>query len=200
MNEPPEALLDELIFGEQAHQIFSVRARWTKDICHGRDIEGLGPRWFEGLPKNRIWDSRQWYEMPKEIVTSDELVATAFTELWSQIQRDDEDKNLGDPQVEATFVRWETWCNVWFNHWTWDTGLDDLEVLNSFQNYVYRTQEANRREGKTVDGFWQEPYCLMGAEDRYRWHGTHTGDPSERTDPPCRCSHCKKRGVITIGH
>jgi len=148
-----------------------------------------------------MWDSKQWYEMPKEIVTFDEIVATTLAKWWPGIKEENEDKNPADPKVEVTFRRWETWCPGWFSHWTWDTGLPDAQVLDSFRNHVWRTEEVNRQEGKTVDGHWQEPYCLMGAEDRCRWHGFVTGNPADgKTDPPCRCPYCKQRGVIKIGH
>ncbi len=197
----PELLLDELIFGEQAYQIFSVHARWSRAILHGLDEVGLGPSWFEGLPARRMWDTKQWYEMPREIVTFDEIVATALAEWWPDLKREEEDKNLADLTIDVNFVRWETWCPGWFSHWTWDTGLSDAKVLGSFQRYVWRTEVANRREGKIVDGYLQEPYCLMGAENRIRWHGLVTGEPCDgRTDAPCRCPICKKLGIIRIGH
>jgi hypothetical protein len=65
-------------------------------------------------------------------------------------------------------------------------------------------ERLNQLEGKNIpfsDGtgfYWQDVYCLMGAEDRWRWSG---GDSYEnRTDPPCRCDGCKKAGVIRVDH
>jgi len=94
--------------------------------------------------------------------------------------------------LEVTRKPDEDWCLTWFSHYTFDTGQTDAEILVSFASYVNRTEDYNaghmiwyEAEG---GGFWSEPICLMGAEDKWRWKG------------PCRCEHCQKRGVISIDH
>jgi len=96
----------------------------------------------------------------------------------------------------------EEWCLTWFAHYTFDIGQTDQETLNSFEEFVYRMKRYNSKNGKMEqfsDGtsYWNEPYCLMGAEDRWRWKGDPKIDDSR---PPCRCKFCKEKGVITIGH
>jgi hypothetical protein len=143
-----------------------------------------------------MWNGTGWNMMPAERTTEDALCGDAHDQMTNAFGGEKyKDTNPSDLIVTVKFRRWDTWCSGWFSHWTWDTRLlksGFVDVLRSFGRYVDRIEEHNRWADKEI--------CLMGAEDRYRWHGTHTGDPSERTDPPCRCPHCTKRGIITIGH
>lgn len=78
------------------------------------------------------------------------------------------------------FVREDTWCCRWFNHYTFNVHLADPELFRSFEEFVAR----HRGKPYTADDY----ICLMGAEDRWRWKD------------PCRCEHCQERGVVTIDH
>ncbi len=207
MTEPDQKLLDDLLPGEQAYPIFHVSAKWSQDVTEKDGDMGDRPAWqTEGLPEGRLWNGSNWYKMLKDRLTGPgniaELTREVKEEWWPGYQADEKnrDLNFADLKVTVEFVRWEVWVLTWFQHWTWDVGLTDQDVLESFSRFVDRTEQLNQDEGKMVDGYWQEPYCLMGAEDRCRWHGTKTGDQDERTDPPCRCSHCKEQGVVRIGH
>ena len=76
---------------------------------------------------------------------------------------------------------------------TFDVGLNDADVLASFERHCDREIQNAREEGR-------EP-CLMGAEDRWRWTGSEpSGGPGDRSNPPCRCKFCKDAGLIRIGH
>jgi hypothetical protein len=143
-----------------------------------------------------MWNGTQWFKMPCDTATIDldllakVALAEARTVLVGEKYRD---LNPLDLSVNVEFRRWEVWCGGWFGHWTWDVGLSDEQILESFDRFVDRMKCLNDRE--------PDAYCLMGAEDRWRWYGCETGDPgSGRTPPPCRCPMCKQRGVITIGH
>lgn len=198
MNAPKE-LLDQLLDGEKAYPIYRINTKWSQDITE-KDCY-LSPAWVEGLPVGRMWNSTSCYRMPKEASDDDKVKFTRETmlEWWPKYQVEHEGLNLTALEITVTFLRWETWCLGWFNHWTWDPGLSNANVLASFGRFVERTEQLNRQEGEVRNGYWQEPYCLMGAEDRLRWCGQRY--PSgETTEPPCRCEHCKKRGVVTIGH
>jgi len=101
--------------------------------------------------------------------------------------------------VKITFKRMEEWCLHWFNHWTFDCGLSDAEILKSFRDYVWRMGRLNRELQKYLiqeDGsrFYYDEICLMGAEDEWRWKG------ADDTPAPCRCKHCKEQGVVRINH
>lgn len=202
MHEPSLELLDQLYGGERVYPIYYVKARWSQNVTE-KDTDPC-PWQIEGLPEGRLRNSVSWYRMPKECGEDDEswLARETKMEWWPEWQAQDKykDLNLDDLEVTVIFQRFETWCLGWFNHWTYDLGFDDAKVLACFSDYVMRTEITNQREGEVKNDHWQEPYCLMGAEDRYRWSGTADGDPSNRTDPPCRCSHCKKHGIVRIGH
>jgi len=204
MNEPSKELLDDLLPGEKVYPIFHVKAKWSQDVTKKDGDMRERPAWqTEGLPEGRLWNGSGWDKMPKVKAVDgciSELTREVEEEWWPTYRGQHADLNFADLKVTVTFRRWEVWCIEWFQHWTWDVGLADQEVLQSFDRFVDRTERLNRDEGKMVDGSWVEPYCLMGAEDRYRWHGTKTGAPEERTDPPCRCPHCKEQGVVRIAH
>ncbi|MHC4297968.1 MAG: hypothetical protein ACYS7Y_11745 [Planctomycetota bacterium] len=199
---PPisEELLEDLR-GEQAYPICDVRVKWSQDIGE-HDTSNMGPNWFEGLPEGRFWNQTGWAEMPRHERTEQQILHEAEYVWWPKFKSEGiyPSLNVFDFQVELLFRRWETWCIEWFSHWTWDTGQTDQEALESFSRYVMRTEELNLREGTMKNGFWQEPYCLMGAEDRRRWHGAKQGDSEEPTKAPCRCVHCRTSGKLRIGH
>ena len=79
-------------------------------------------------------------------------------------------------QAEYEFVEEETWCSGWFSHYTYNQLDTNSEIERSFRDFIGR---------KKLLG--EDKYCLMGAEDRYRWK-------------MCRCEHCTKLGKITIDH
>jgi len=93
-----------------------------------------------------------------------------------------------DITTEVKFLEFESWCITWFNHYTYNSSLSDEELLISFEEFVRRKmpmQEALSRSFK--DNNTDPHYCLMGAEDRWRWE-------------LCRCEKCQERGVVTIDH
>ena len=198
MREPSQELLDDLLTGEKAYPLFDIRTRWTQDRTE-KDTDPA-PWQTSGLPEGRLWNSICSHtKMPKHY---DEraLAHEHLTVWWPQYKGSEKnrDLNFADLRFSITFRRWEVWCIDWFQHWTWDVGLTDQQVLDSFGRYVLRTEVLNERA--RWEGAKHEPYCLMGAEDRYRWHGSKTGAPDEQIDPPCRCPYCKEQGVVRIAH
>lgn len=195
--DPNPQLIQDLLEGEKVYPIYDVMIKWPMDISY--DVSEFGPPWFEGLPRGQMWDSRNWNEMPKQARPLHEITDEVKTVWWPKMEKKGVDP--GEPTINVKFVRWETWCQGWFSHWAHDVGLDDSKVLQSFYRFVCRMEDFNQRERKRVKGHWQEPYCLMGAEERGRWYGRTTGhQDDEQVDPPCRCPSCKDRGVVTIGH
>lgn len=195
--DPDPRLLKDLLKGEKVYPLYFVEVRWSVDI--DRDVSDYGEPWFTGLPRGRIWESTSWYEMPKQARPLHEIARETTETWWSKYKH--KGGNPSEPVIKVEFIRWETWSISWFAHWTHDIGFDDQQVLRSFSFFVMRMEELNQREVKIVNGYRQEPYCLMGAEDRYRWYGRTTGhQDDEQTDAPCRCPCCKEQGVVTIGH
>jgi len=98
-------------------------------------------------------------------------------------------KNVG-----YEFYEDESWCLGWFNHYTYNQFDTNSEVEESFRDYVDRKEVSNLKNGHqrnemnmNLDLKEHPYYCLMGAEDYYRWK-------------ICRCEHCTKLGKITIDH
>ena len=190
-----------LLDGEKAYQCYAVTLKWAQDIGDMK-TDGYGPAWFDGLPDGRFWNSTGWTEMPGEPKSTEAIAEETKAIHTPKIMTKYADANPSDITVTVRPTIIATWCQGWFSHWTWDVGLSDAEILQSFGQYVSTIEAINRDEGKVVDGLFREPYCLMGAEDLYRWRGSDgKGARSDnQTDPPCRCSSCKKRGIVTIDH
>ena len=74
-------------------------------------------------------------------------------------------------------IRREVWCDGWFSHYSFDVGMSDHEVLASFERYVERVLRSDLPEIENGGR-------LMGAEDRWRWHGCVT--PIRRPNGPSR--------------
>lgn len=184
---------------EKTYPIYYVRIKWSE--TYAPDAECRMHRVGEPpLPEGRFWNGTGWYIMEKEERPVEEIAAEIARDWWPQYAA----KRLqpDDMTIEVTLKERDTWCSGWFSHWTWDTGLSDAEVRASFQDYVDRIQRSDRSESE-IGGL------LMGAADRWRWHGSatddlsseHTDDPSGvHTDAPCRCEHCKARGIVRIDH
>lgn len=197
------AELQPLLFpGEVGYAIYSVFVYWVQNITPAQKTP-LPPKWTEGLPEGRFRNHTCFDLMFQEERPIEEIKDEVMRDRYAGLIERELPHEPSDPEVRIEFKGWETWCLQWFQHWTHDVGLSDADVLRSFENYVRRIEEANDRE-RTYDesGFPKEPYCLMGAEDRWRWSGLADGkNPSgERTPPPCRCEFCKKHKVVRIAH
>jgi hypothetical protein len=180
--------------GEQAFPIYYVSVYWSEKIG---DLTDLPPHRIAGLPEGRCWNSTGWTTMFREVRDLEEIEAEFLRDWWPKCA--EKHPEPADVDILVRFVRWEVWCESWFSHWTFDGGMDDAAVLASFGRYVNRVECALERE--RYDGVERPTYCLMGAEDRWRWHGCVDGNPrSEQTDPPCRCPECKKQGIVRIDH
>ncbi len=182
---------------EKTYPIYRFTARWS-EISKNKSYEEY-PNWKKGLPEDRIWNSAIWTKMYREEQDLIELEGWMM-QWWDEYltKKDNEDKKMKLFCLKVELVEKETWHLTWFQHETFDEGQSDEEVLRSFENYVRRKELLNnklREEGK-------DEYCLMGAEDRWRWHGAEpNGKPSYNNYPaPCRCKYCKEQGMIRICH
>ena len=89
-------------------------------------------------------------------------------------------------KIKTKYLGMFEWCLGWFSHWTFPKGRSDDELLESFRRHVEEIQRSNYKA--MAEGAKYEPWCLMGAEDRYRWDG------------PCHCIHCQEINVIRMIH
>ena len=200
------------IEGEKAYPIYSLGVEYACDGEHKPEY----PNWHEGLPEGRIWGGSSVNDHMLKEVPSHPQMLKLLSERWERVvikaaEPGNKHANPSPARLAYRFLRWETWCLTWFSHYTFDVGQSDAAVRASFDRFVERMERLNREESHPGEPYtdtdgktwtpWVEPYCLMGAEDRYRWCGSTTGDEKgERTDPPCRCPHCKAQGVIRINH
>lgn len=126
-------------------------------------------KWDQDDYKNNFTDYYIMYkENPSASQLEDELKELKLRTLAKH-------KNVIFKNIEYEFAEEESWCIGWFNHYTYNEFETDSEVERSFRDFVGRKK------------LLKDSYCLMGAEDRYRWE-------------ICRCEHCVKAGKITIDH
>ena len=118
--------------------------------------------------------------------------------LISDFEKGLRQKNDISSHITTTvrFLEFESWCLTRFNHYTFNEHYTDNEILESFERFVQRKmpgQEAlsksirNRNLPNQPDENPDDFYCLMGAEDRFRWN-------------ICRCEKCRTRHVVTLDH
>ena len=183
-------MAEHKIEGEHTYPIYSVKIRWTQDVRP--DYEPS--KWqIEDLPEGRIHNGTAFSQMYKEgqdIETLRHKIENEWIPKYFNPKTEESRYPITNPKnIEITikFVRHETWCLEWFCHFTFDDGRSDKEYLASFERFVRRMQKLDEKE-----------YCLMGADDRWRWKGLI--DDGKETPPPCRCAGCKKAGVVRINH
>ena len=152
--------------------------------------------WFKGLPEGRFWNGFPHKFMLKEELTDAQLTIKG-AELWTQYTtRNSEQKDIDNLVIHGRLVEHEEWCIQWFNHYTFDIGQTDEEVLQSFEEFVRRKEAYNQIHRNE---YGEGKYCLMGAEDRWRWSGEQLKH-GDYLPAPCRCEYCKEQGLIRINH
>ena len=187
------------------YPIYSFAAKWAQDGEHDPKY----PNWHKGLPEGRTWNSTSMTKMCKEEKTEEELKAIA-DEWWEKVLSTSEKEGRSaiiNPKIESLTYKLkehETWDLSWFQHETFDVGQTNEEVLKSFEEYVRRAEEKNREIERQYpeDKYYENGHrALMGAEDRWRWHGAEpNGESTDHSPAPCRCKFCKEQGVIRIAH
>ena len=175
-------------------------ARWIEPIPPDKKDESFysAPRHADAGEGN-FWNSTGGNKMHRTD-PSEEGIRKEILKWWSEYRAT---KNIAAETCEITVTRKpdEEWCLTWFQHFTFDIGQTDQEALDSFAAFLGRMGVELR--WTSGEYHYEKPggYCAMGAEDRWRWCGSgDDGSPDARTDPPCRCKHCKEQGVIRIGH
>ena len=177
---------------EKAYPIYRVQARWSQ-AATAEDLKDRSPRITEGLPPGRMWDCTDWNVMLRE-ACSPEAIADEKREQWWPAYAIG--KGLIEPNnltIVVTLHGHDVWCPGWFSHWTFDVGMSDADVLDSFERYVERILRSDLSEA--------EKGSLIGPEDRWRWHGSMDGDPQgERTDCALPLSSVQGCWPVRIDH
>jgi hypothetical protein len=131
---------------------------------------------------------------------------TGFNRIFKEEPTHEELQQIVDDTVKRTnekykvtewlkedyeFKEYESWALIWFQHITFNQFETDEEVERSFSDFVDRKKMINLKNGHYEsdmrEGNDSPYYCLMGAEDRWRWN-------------ICRCEHCLEQGKITVDH
>jgi hypothetical protein len=189
-----------IINNEKAFPIYSFSVKWSVDGIQ----DSKYPNRYKDLPDGRVWNSTNFDSMFKTKKTKQQL-NNYFNNWWDKYKL--KFQNVSDLSVTIKFKEYEVWLIEWFSHLTFDIGKSNNEILKSFQNFIDRKIKINYENGHYGTEYNKDSklpyYCLMGAEDRWRWHAANengeSGDP-ENNLPPCRCKFCKEQGVVRIGH
>lgn len=170
--------MDELYY-----PIYQIGAKWTQD----------------GLPESLEYNSTGFSKMFKDDPGIDGARQYAM-EWWEaelnkkprQHEKTYAELNAELFSLECRFYERETWCITWFSHYTYNIHLTDKELIKSFEDFVDRKMPLHRNleiyNDEERKKYQVKIYCLMGAEDYWRWKG------------PCRCEHCVKAGITRIDH
>jgi hypothetical protein len=193
------AALETKVCVEVKYPIYYVTASWIQDEAVEKYASDGRHEW---LPPGRVRNGTGRYVMFRTDIDIHAYAEELKTTWWpgylakynERLEFRYPIKNATDLQITVELSMRETWCGGWFSHWTFDTFADDQEVLCSFASFV------DRMSGDYKD-LCGKPYHLMGAEDRWSWHGrTHGAPDDEDTPPPCRCEGCKAQGIVRIDH
>lgn len=171
----------------QAFSIYTFNFKWVQD---GKQDPNY-PKWHEGLPSGRIFNSSSYTLMFKEELTQDQL-QFEIDKIKKSIMESEKFHNVDNLECTKTSLKYEVWAGEWFSHRTFDLGLSDEEVLQSFEEFVQRYEHM--QDHLPGNPYPENYHCLMGAEDRWRWRG------QDDSPAPCRCEGCTKYGVIRINH
>lgn len=182
-----DVLVQTNVDESRRYWVYSINVVWRY-----RHAECKGESWCDknsaGLCLNMTGGTSSFRSEPTQ-----EQLDEAVAEMVAKI-RDGQAKKgceLVGVEAKAKLVQRSEWWLTWFCHSTYDIGQADAEALESFERYLDWAEPQSTERGGNV--------CLMGAEDRWRWHGK-TLENGDRTPPPCRCDGCRKYGVIRIGH
>ena len=169
---------------DRAFPIYRIYATWQQwSDKFEDDWSDLPGRWAWLGCVGNSWST---YRMLRRDPQSADDLETLARSVWRDARFSDKYEGITTVDLRIEFVRYETWCLHWFNHWTWDLGQTDYEILASFERYVQR-YEYMQEFPSSYSGN-RNYICLMGAEDRFRWKG------------PCFCIHCNRMGKVSIDH
>jgi len=176
---------------EKKYPIYSFSAKWSQTDVDGK-YGNCQPK-AKDLPSGRFWNSTNFSKMYKEPQDQKSLDAW-FSDWWDKFKTGEKyiNEDLELLHLKVEFKAYETWHLTWFQHETFDEGQTDEEVLESFERFVSSKEDLKFSSD-------HEQYCLMGAEDRWRWYGG-LDENSNHRPAPCRCEDCKKQGMIRIAH
>ena len=163
------------------YPIYEITAKWNQDC--------------QEYPTNSTGFSRMFKEVPTFEVIMEELHKWWNNNLdaprdWSPDKKTLRQINARLTELSFKYLRDDTWCISWFWHYTFNQFNNQAEAFNDFEIFVEGKESLNRNCDLPYDYCKTnnvERYCLMGAEDRWRWK-------------LCDCAKCKELGMTTITH
>jgi len=163
---------------EKVYPIYKFHAKWNQDDYEGNSTGANIMYREEPTPVQLAKDLTKWW---KEVLNAKRKGADKTPIA---------DKNPHLLELKVEFYELESWCIGWFNHHTFSTEMSNEELRQSFYKFVQRKlpQHMNLQRGVVPGNPEIGTYCLMGAEDTWRWK------------EPCRCKHCVKHEKVTIDH
>lgn len=186
--------VQRMIEGFPAYPIYRFRIKWQEDKA-GEPSEYDD---ITGCLDGKVWNSVDYLEMFPFEYGQQALVILGTDYFMKHVLKERFHLSPLPEQIDVKFMEYETWVLKWFAHRTIDVGQTDEEALRSFEQYVSRREKLLKADRSLEN---QGRYCLMGAEDRWRWQGEMVdGHNDVYKSPPCRCKYCKERGVLTITH
>jgi len=136
---------EHLVDGERAYPVWRIEAKWVEDGKHNPEY----PNWYKGLPEGRVRNGTSHYKMYREDASKETVMRWAWN--WTRGFKAVQDQSASDLKITIELKWYETWAIKWFNHYTFDTGQTDAEVMKSFSRFVARMEERNWR-GRFTDG------------------------------------------------
>lgn len=155
-------------------------------------IYSFNIEWKEKLENGKFSKNATHHTIMYKEEQNNELLQKVIDKFLVELS---EKKKVKDIVSKVELIRFETWCITWFSHYTFDLGQTDKEVKDSFEEYVKRHEHY-----QNSIHFKEGGICLMGAEDRYRWHSHKDNEEEDYEQVPCRCIFCKEQGILRINH
>ena len=162
----------------KTYPVYKLSAKWeyTTDDCPDIKKNSLGHDFME-----------------REILTNEET-EKYLEKFVTDLRASEEEKgrHVCSPiKLDLKQTGLDTWCQGWFNHWTFNQFASEEEAFADFLDYVNSIERKNMVNGHRPNGIVYdnpEPFeCLMGAEDHWRWK-------------LCHCEICAEQGITTITH
>lgn len=164
---------------EQKFPIYKFSARWNQDDYQNNGTYTSRMYRTKPSPDELVDDLNKWWS---SIVNNAEA-------RQDKIAIKDKHPELLDLRIE--FYEENTWCIQWFSHMTYNKFETEQEVFRSFYKFVQEKLPLHINAGESSEYLKAHPelktYCLMGAEDSWRWK-------------LCDCENCKKEGITAILH
>lgn len=110
------------------YPIYNIDVKFRQDRTS--NDYNKGSWWIQGCKKNRQRNILFKTLMFKNDKTEEELLKYCEY-MWKNHKKKNKHQNPSCPKFRFKLVDREEWCLGWFDHWTFDVGQTDSEVLQS---------------------------------------------------------------------